>query len=177
MKVLFLDHDGVICLRGQWGKRNSKKAKKRGDFFDPFCQKAINSINHILKETSCEIVVSSDWRLYKDLSYMQDMYLKRGVSKAPIAYTEVFSINDKDIFEETKEYKDYSQALARVREKEILNWINNNNAESWCAVDDLFMNKLKFFVHTPLCSEGVKQAGIVEKIINILNNKQDGELI
>ena len=36
MKILFLDHDGVICLAKQWGKRNTKKSKAKGEVFDPF---------------------------------------------------------------------------------------------------------------------------------------------
>ena len=81
MKILFLDHDGVICLARQWGKRYTKKSKKRGDIFDPFCTKAIKVLNNIIDETNCEIVVSSDWRLHCDLEYMKNLYLKRGIKK------------------------------------------------------------------------------------------------
>ena len=170
MKVLFLDHDGVICLADQWGKRKSKKSIKKGEVFDPFCNKAIKILNEIIEETDCEIVVSSDWRLYKDLEYMQEMYKKRGIIKPPMAYTEVFDVCDDDILEETWEYKDNTQILARVREKEITSWVRNNpEINSWVAVDDLNMHKLKYFVHTPRQSEGIKQSGIKNKIIEILN--------
>lgn len=170
MKVLFLDHDGVICLADQWGKRKSKKSIKKGEVFDPFCSKAIKILNEIIEETDCEIVVSSDWRLYKDLEYMQEMYKKRGIIKSPVAYTEVFDVCDDDILEETWEYKDNTQILARVREKEITSWVRNNpEINSWVAVDDLNMHKLEYFVHTPRQSEGIKQLGIKNKIIEILN--------
>jgi len=170
MKVLFLDHDGVICLAKQWGKRNSKSSKKRGEKFDPFCKKAIKVLNEIIKKTDCEIVVSSDWRTYCQLSEMQDLYLERGVIKKPVGYTIVFSNKDPDILDETSEYKDYYKINARVREKEIQHWLDTHpNVSKWVAVDDLPMNKLDSFVHTIRPDEGIKQYGIKEKIIKKLN--------
>lgn len=171
MKVLFLDHDGVICLAPQWGKRASKSSIKRGEVFDPFCPKAIRVLNEIIEATNCEIVVSSDWRIYKDLKYMQELYIKRGILKAPISYTNIFDINDEDILEETWEYKDHTQILARIREKEINHWVNSNDVSSWVAVDDLNMTKLDSFILCTGINEGIKKHGIKEKIINILNGK------
>ena len=171
MKILFLDHDGVICLAKQWGKRNTKKSVEKGEVFDPFCPKAIKVLNEIIAETDCDIVVSSDWRLYRDLNYMQEMYLTRGIKKSPIDFTRVFDICDDDILEETWEYKDKTQIMARVREKEINDWLRKNpKLKSWVAVDDLNMHKLSNFIHTPNQNEGIKQSGIKEKIINILNS-------
>lgn len=165
MKILFLDHDGVICLSPQWGKR-----KKTQSLFDPFCPKSVKVLNEIIRETNCEIVVSSDWRLHCDLDVMQKMYKERSILKAPIAYTKIFSDSDDDILEETWEYKDRYQIAARVREKEILEWLENHpKVTSWVAVDDLPMNKLPCFVHTVYPYEGIKQSGIKEKIINYLN--------
>ena len=171
MKILFLDHDGVICLAQQWGKRNTKKSVSKGEVFDPFCPKAIKVLNEIIAETDCEIVVSSDWRLYRNLEYMQKMYLERGIDKAPIGFTRVFDASDDDILEETWEYKDRSQIMARVREKEINDWLRKNpKIKNWVAVDDLNMRKLSKFIHTPNQYEGIKQIGIKKKIVNILNS-------
>ena len=170
MKVLFLDHDGVICLSSQWGKRNSKKNKEKGEIFDPFCSKAVNVLNEIIEQTDCEIVVSSDWRTYCQLSEMKELYKKRGILKDPIGYTVVFSDMDEDVWEETKEYKDFYKINARVREKEIRHWLDTHpGVLKWVAVDDLPMDKLKSFVHTIRPSEGIKQTGIKEKIIEMLN--------
>ena len=174
MKVLFLDHDGVICLSPQWGKRNTEKSKKKGEVFDPFCKKAIKVLNEIIKETDCEIVTSSDWRLYEDVKYMKEMFKKRGILKGPIDYTPVFDICDEDILEETWEYKDKRQIMARVREKEIRSWLKNKpEVTFWIAVDDLNMHKLESFIHTPRPYEGIKQTGIKEKIIKVLNGEQN----
>ena len=63
MKVIFLDHDGVICLSSEWGGRRKKQEKwdgrklsmSMGDFpleyrFDNFNQKAIKILNKIKKK-------------------------------------------------------------------------------------------------------------------------------
>ena len=172
MKILFLDHDGVICLTKQWGKRNSKRSKKNNEFFDPFCKKALKVLNEIIEKTNCEIVISSDWRLYKDLEYMKWLYNRRGILKTPIDYTDVFSDRDEDIWKETKHYKCPYAISAKVREKEIRTWLKNkNNIDNWVAVDDLNMSSLKNFVWTKYPSEGIKQTGIKEKIIKILNGE------
>ena len=165
MKILFLDHDGVICLRPQWGKRNSKKSIKNGDIFDPFCPKAIKVLNEIIEKTDCEIIVSSDWRIHKDLEYMKNVYHSREIIKTPIGYTDILDVSA----DMTSEFGAGPLMLARLREKEINQWLDNHiGVEQWVAVDDLKMDKLKRFVHTPLADEGIKQIGIKEKIINLL---------
>ena len=169
MKVLFLDHDGVICLPSQWGRRFSKKSKKRGDVFDPFCPKAIKVLNEIIIATDCEIVISSDWRIYKDIEYMKNLYIDRGIIKSPIGYTNIFDIDNEDIVDITWEYKDKTQMLARVREKEIMDWLEKNKVAQWVAVDDLNMKKLKNFVHCSNQNEGIKKIGLKNNIISILN--------
>ena len=75
MKVIFLDHDGVICLSTEWGGRMKKQKEWGGRKlsmttleipveyrFDNFNEKAINVLNEILEKTGAEIVVSSDWK-------------------------------------------------------------------------------------------------------------------
>lgn len=73
MKVIFLDHDGVICLEPQWGGRFDKQDKVGRKMsqdvrslpvsarFDDFDKEAVEVLNSILEETGAEIVVSSDW--------------------------------------------------------------------------------------------------------------------
>ena len=162
MKVLFLDHDGVICLQSQWGKRNSPKYKKLGEIFDPFCPKAIKVLNQIIDETDCEIVISSDWRLYADLEYMIKMYKKRGIHKSPIAYTKVIDLG--------------VVAPAFCRSVEINEFLKTNTSElnitHWVAVDDLNMSKnLTNFVHCDECiTEGIKKLGKKEAIIGFLKD-------
>ena len=80
MKVIFLDHDGVICLSTEWGGRFKKQKKWGGrklsmtngevplEFrFDNFNKKAVKVLNEILEETGAEIVVSSDWKRWANV--------------------------------------------------------------------------------------------------------------
>ena len=58
MKVIFLDHDGVICLATEWGGRHKKRhkagcKKDAKDMpldlrFDNFNPKAVNILNDII---------------------------------------------------------------------------------------------------------------------------------
>jgi len=99
MKVIFLDHDGVICLSTEWGSRH-KKQKKFGRKmsqgmleipvevrFDNFNKKAVNILNEILEETGAEIVVSSDWKRWANVEEMGEYYESKGIKKKPIDFT------------------------------------------------------------------------------------------
>ena len=166
MKVLFLDNDGVVCLMSQWGGR-SKKLKKWKMFndgnppasvrMDSFDQKAVNILNDVLTETGAEIVVSSDWKLYCTLDELKQMFTDYGVIKQPIDCTpnHFLSTIDKN---------------AEIRVAEIEEWLSTHpDVEKWVAIDDLDLSKLKNFVHTKKMNEGIKQSGIKDKLINILN--------
>jgi hypothetical protein len=160
MKVLFLDHDGVICLSTEWGSRYKNK-EGLDSVFDRFNQKSIKVLNEIIEATDCEIIVSSDWRFHGSLSQMRDLYKIRGILKSPIGYTDYIKSNAQD--------------LEHSRAQEILRWMNINDPKSvmnFCAVDDLDMSiwLTENFVHTPRSSEGIKQSGIKEKVIKILNH-------
>lgn len=62
MKVLFLDVDGVLNCR------TTKERFVRGGFIgiDP---KKVALVKQIIKETGCEIVLSSSWRLEVDTAF------------------------------------------------------------------------------------------------------------
>lgn len=158
MKVIFLDHDGVICLPKQWGIRfNSME-----DIFDPFDPNAVSVLNEILKETDAEIVISSDWKYHANLKYMQDYYIKQGVIRIPIGFTEDVPSDNMLL------------NLNKYRESAILNSINIYNPDEWVAVDDINLRNLKNFV---LCHPniGLLENGIKEKIIELLNGKHEGD--
>jgi hypothetical protein len=159
MKILFLDHDGVICLPSEFGGRYKKQkryCRKNGDVetskmpvefrFDSFNQKAVSILNEILAETGAEIVVSSDWRFHCTLIEMQGLYSQRGIIKSPIGYT--------------------TESAMDNRCEEIEHWLSEHpQAERWVAVDDLDLSELKSFVRCKKIYEGIKQSGIKEKII------------
>lgn len=156
MKVLFLDHDGVICLRKQWGKRVKHKTK-----FDPFDPLAIRSLNRVLESTGAVIVCSSDWRLYAPLTEMQTLYKERGIISDLIAYTEVFDM------EYSEKHLPEKSLLASIRSREIMSWVEKHKPDKWVAVDDLPL-LVPNFIKTPYPSEGIKQTGVVDKIISAL---------
>lgn len=159
--ILFLDHDGVICLATEWGSR-FKHINGFDSLFDRFNKKAISVLNEIIDETDCEIVVSSDWRFHATLSEMQQLYKERGIAKPPIAYTRT----DIDWKSFLNEYPD--RYIEETRIAEINSYVEENKIEKWVAVDDMDLSKLKNFVQTPRSKEGIKQVGIKEKIIKFL---------
>jgi hypothetical protein len=69
--------------------------------------------------------------------------------------------------------------LEQSRSLEILQYLRDNpEVTEWVAVDDLDMSNgeewkkwgLTNFVLTPKSTEGIKQSGVKEKIVNYLNN-------
>lgn len=197
MKVIFLDHDGVICLANNWGGRTKKWAKYRSANpessnvineaptnvrFDDFDKKALRILNEILEETGAEIVVSSDWKLFSTLEEMGDYYEEQGISKKPIAFTKKLGeCEQPENYEWSKTFD-----LEQSRSLEILQYLKDHpEVTHWVAVDDLNMGiphkheswgdmemdwGLTNFVLTPKSREGIKQTGIKEKIVNILNH-------
>ena len=173
MKVIFLDNDGVMCLSTEWGGRDKKikkwKLANPGDpgyvndrkipahiKMDNFNSKAVKVLNDILAATDAEIVVSSDWKLHCTLEQLQDMFIKYGVSKAPIATTPNHVLKSMDELEST-------------RVGEITEWLSSHpDVDKWVAIDDLDLSALECFVHTKRMKEGIKQSGIKEQILKFL---------
>jgi hypothetical protein len=185
MKVIFLDNDGVVCLSTEWGGRKKKKLKYLKEFpgieilpayikMDNFNDKAVKILNSILEQTGAEIVVSSDWKLYCTLDELKEMFTKYGVSKSPIDTTSNIPLKyDKNYYT--------AEELAEYRIMEIKQWLKDHpEVTQWVAVDDLPLDEkfgpvsgnsnggLTNFVLTPKSSEGIKQSGIKEKILNFL---------
>ena len=195
MKVIFLDHDGVICLSTEWGGR-FKKQREAGrklsqsvaslpvkSRFDNFNKKAIKVLNQIIEQTDAEIVVSSDWKNHATIEELGEYYEQQGIIKKPIAFTPWLKECDWYL----KEYSEFPWIrqwdLEQVRSIEIRqHLINHPEITHWVAVDDLDMGKtglyygmefehdwgLDNFVKTPLSTQGIKQTGIKEKILNFL---------
>ena len=180
MKVIFLDHDGVVCLSTEWGGRSKKKLKYLKEYpgtekvpvefrLDNFNKKAVDVLNDILKQTGAEIVVSSDWKGHATLEELKEMYIKYGVIKSPIDVTP------------NHYFGKYELEMTRC--SEIKDWLEEHpEVTHWVAVDDLDLSEkfgaisgnsnggLKNFVLTPKSSEGIKQSGIKEKILKFLND-------
>jgi len=186
MKVIFLDHDGVICLSNNWGNRFKKQKDWGGRKlsmttlempveyrFDNFDEKAVNVLNEILEETGAEIVVSSDWKRWATVEEMGEYYESKGIIKKPIAFTDSILYDDYENFPWHRNWE-----LEQTRSLEIAQYLGLNTVIThWVAIDDLNMSLqserdkewgLKNFVLTPINNEGIKQTGIKDKILNFL---------
>lgn len=172
MKIFFLDVDGVITTSQCWGKGTNNKW---GSYM--FDSKCVAVLNFILKETGAEIILSSDWKSHYTLFEMNEIFTHNGVIKGPIGFTPSL-----------KTYT--SNNLEGGRCDEILGWLNHHSKKGvderglydikWVAVDDLdlsekfgdisgnYITGLKNFVHCPRHREGIKQTGIKEKILKLL---------
>jgi len=196
MKVIFLDHDGVICLSTEWGGRHKKHIRAGRKLsqsisslpvmsrFDNFNKKAIRVLNEILEETGAEIVISSDWKRWATVEEMGEYYESQGIKKKPIDFTP-------NLGQCTWYIDAYPAGYAWSREweteqtrsieiKQYL--VNHPEVTHWVSVDDLKMGKtclhysvlhehewgLDNFVETPKMTEGIKQTGIKENILKFL---------
>lgn len=191
MKVIFLDHDGVICLSNNWGGRIKKWAKYRSANpdsdkeiknapvsvrFDDFDKKAIKILNEIIEETECEIVISSDWKLHATLDELGDYYELHNISKRPIDLTPNIGkcTVHGNLFIWSPRWD-----LEQTRTIEIRQYLHDHpEVTHWVSVDDLNMGKIgedwkdvwaiDNFVLTPKSNEGIKQLGIKDKILKFL---------
>ena len=193
MKVIFLDNDGVICLSNNWGGRTKKWAKYRSANpdsskerkdapvsvrFDDFDKKAVKILNEIIKETGCEIVVSSDWKLHATLEELGDYYESQGIIKRPIAVTT--NLGQCTWYNDQVWVWSPRWDLEMTRVIEITQYLHDHpEVTHWVAVDDLNMGKngeewknwgIDNFVLTPKSNEGIKQLSIKEKILKFLKD-------
>jgi hypothetical protein len=197
MKIIFLDHDGVICLDNNWGSRRKKQDKWGGRKlsmslkeipleyrFDNFDKKAIDVLNEILETTGAEIVVSSDWKAWASIEQMGEYYEMQGIIKKPIAYTKNLG---QCSFQDTKSFIwSVTYDLEQSRYVEITQYLMDHpEITHWVSIDDLHMGRhvenskygafdrddwgLENFVWTPRPSEGIKQSGVKEKILKYLS--------
>jgi hypothetical protein len=194
MKVIFLDHDGVICLSTEWGGRFKKQNKWGGRKlsmttlempveyrFDNFNKKAIKILNEILEETGAEVVVSSDWKRWANVEEMGEYYESKGIIKKPIALTP--NLGQCTWYDNWVWSREWDLEMSRVIEiKQYLH--DHPEITHWVSIDDLDMGKtgvkwgsefehdwaLDNFVLTPKSNEGIKQSGIKEKVIKFLND-------
>ena len=183
MKVIFLDHDGVICLSEQWGGRFKKKGYDSNPEtpldvrMDNFDNKAVKVLNKIIEETGCELVISSDWKRWGTLEQMKEMYETRGI-KPPIDLTPM--LQDCNVHSDTFIWSP-TWDLEQTRSIEIQQYLHDHpEITHWVAIDDLDMSNngedwrnwgLDNFVHCKRPHrEGIKQTGIKEKIIKFLTD-------
>ena len=162
MKIIFLDIDGVLATHKEFGMNRTKFQTKHAEAKEihipyPFNSGCVKIFNEILDETNAIIVLSSDWRFHWDLNDLDKIFKFNGVKKSPIAIT-------------SKIKRKLSSELEDDRSYQIKNYVNETLPDVWVAIDDLNLSSLgDNFIRTK-DMEGLKQTGIKEKIIKILNN-------
>ena len=79
MKVLFLDFDGVINSAKHFKSLPPERAASEVEYDDrSFDKVAIGRLNRIVKDTGCEVVVSSSWRLMYPLGKLCGILRRHG---------------------------------------------------------------------------------------------------
>jgi hypothetical protein len=165
-KIIFLDIDGVLATHLQFMMNRTKYRKKHPEADElripyPFDEECVGIFNEIIEKTDADIVLSSDWKLHWDLEEIDKVFKYNRVAKSPFAFTE----NDAKSFGN----------ITLNRAWEIDLYIRANDIDNFVVIDDLWVDKyMKFGVDEGRIvrtkdMEGLKQTGIKEKIINILN--------
>jgi hypothetical protein len=168
-KIIFLDHDGVLCLPQNWGSRKQKQntwaGKKPGMSFkdipiayrfDDFDKEAVNILNEILEKTDAELVITSEWKNHASLEEFASFYKEQGVNKQPIAMT----------------VGDYEFACSpEQRQSEILNWVKQQKEViQWVAIDGVISDRLKEAKFIPIDNDslGIITPGIKDNVLFLL---------
>lgn len=162
MKVLFLDHYGVLSLSKQPVTRTESSMISGSEYddaklFDDFDKDAIDILNDIIDVTGAEIVISSDWKRHKTLSGMCEFYQQQGIKKMPIDYTAW--LPGPDTYHEQ-------------RATEINTWLEQHpEITQWAAIDDLYMGYwLSNFVWTKHVHLGIKDTAVQAQLITLIGS-------
>ena len=160
MKVLFLDHYGVLSLSKQPVTRTELSMISRDELtdatlFDDFDNDAVNILNDIIDLTGAEIVISSDWKRHATLDRMCEFYQKQGIKKMPLAYTD---------------WLPGAPTYHEQRATEISTWLSQHpEITHWAAVDDLYMGTwLTNFAWAKNVHLGITDITVKTQIINLI---------
>lgn len=161
--TLLLDFDGVLATVKQFALTPKSKSWIVGDFFNntgiyPFDKKCVKILNEILNKFDCDIVVSSDWKLYNNIEQLQEIFNINGVNG--------------NIVDVTPNHPISISYIEMNRAAEILKYVEDNKINKWLAIDDLDLRQWLEEKNFAMCFsdfEGIKQSGLKKKIINKLN--------
>jgi hypothetical protein len=165
-KYIFLDIDGVLATTAQY-YTNRKKWHPMYDCyrFDEKCVKVFNSI--LDKVDKPIIILSSDWKDRYTIAMMNEIFKWNGVNAEVSAVTmSSWGIH----FTSLKQ-------LEECRSYEINRYVSEYGLTTWVAIDDLNLKLWipENFVHCTRVNEGIKQTGVKDKILNILNNENKND--
>jgi HAD domain in Swiss Army Knife RNA repair proteins len=162
LKILFLDHYGVMCLGAREIVRTEHSMPTADEFlgtnktyFSDFDPDAVRILNHILDQTCAEIVVSSDWKCQISIEGMCEFYQTQGIKKMPIDYTA---------------WLPGAATYHEQRAGEINAWLEQHpDTTQWAAVDDLYMGTwLTNFAWAKNVHLGLNDATVQQQLLDIL---------
>ncbi|MDR0603068.1 MAG: hypothetical protein LBG80_02045 [Bacteroidales bacterium] len=159
-KVIFLDIDGVLQPPTQTRFKHIKEVDElKKQLYDKYGvdyneyhdydilavyydwdKEAIAELKRILGATGAKIVISSDWRAYKDnpLKCMRDFFRIYDLADYVIDYTPLWRGAEREEHYRRKEYKD----IHEPRVVEILEHLKiHPEIKKWVAVDDLHLGE------------------------------------
>ena len=152
---IFLDIDDVMVTSKQYFGKYHKKYDGH-----PFDSKCVNVLNEIIMKTNPIIIISSDWKYHFTISKLNEIFFLNSVntvvdSVTPSSWGVIFKS---------------MQQLEECRAYEINKYVKENEITKWVAIDDLDLNVWipQNFVRCTHATEGIKQTGIKDKILNIL---------
>lgn len=145
-KFIFLDIDGVLNSQNKIEKNKKYKHNQSNDI-DPILVKVLNKL---IKESDCEIVISSSWRVL-GIDLLNSIFEEVGICKSIyglIGYTR----SDRGI--------------------DIKNYIYKNNIENYVVIDDDMCTIIGHIPNTRLCpidfNIGISDINI-SRCVSILN--------
>ena len=155
MKILFLDIDGVICLR------ESRYLYFHTDSF--------KRLQNIVTKTDCHIVISSCWRVGKTVKELQDIFSRNGDQHGqyhgPIPQFDVERIIGKTPASGSFPFKDRINGELWGRGLEIDTWLKESkdkfNIEKFIIIDDETSDMGSYKEH---CVKTHTETGLTEEI-------------
>jgi hypothetical protein len=157
-KHIFLDIDGVLATSAQY-YTNKKKWHPMYDCYR-FDEKCVKIFNEIIEKTNPIIILSSDWKDRYTIAVMNEIFEWNNVHVRISAVTDSsWGIQFTSL-----------QQLEECRSYEINTYAYKNNIDKFVAIDDLNLSPWipNNFVHCTRANEGIKQSGVKEKILKIL---------
>ena len=158
---LFLDIDSVLVTDRQYFFSKPNPVYN-GLPFDPKCVKVLNEI---IEKTNPIIIISSDWKLHFTQTKLSQIFDLNGVNAV---VDDVTGSSWGVMFTSL-------QQLEECRAFEINKYVKEHEITNWVAVDDLNLAAWipDNFVRCMHATEGIKQSGIKDKIINKLKLMQN----
>jgi hypothetical protein len=155
--TLFIDIDGVLATSTQFNVNRNKYHPQYNCY--RFDKKCVNVLNQIIDAADPDLVLSSDWKTHFNLDAMNDIFEWNCINKKLIGFTPKLPI----------EY--YTLPfMCEQRALEIIQYNKEQNINNFAIVDDLDLTQWfpNNFIICKRINEGIKQAGIKDKILKVI---------